>query len=80
MMTFSLWSPVRVLDGSFKARHNAERALRDAVVRRYEDRLAVTKIERQTARVLDAGLRRVDVDELPTEAPVPGRLPLLSSG
>jgi hypothetical protein len=48
-MASDLWSPLRVLDGSFKARHNAERALREAVAQRYEQQIVIKQFEREYA-------------------------------
>ena len=48
-MTPDRWSPVRMVDGSWTARRNVERALRDAAALREEQWLAVARFERESA-------------------------------
>ena len=47
MMTLGWWSPVRVVDGSRKARRNAERALGAVAGQREAERVAVARFERE---------------------------------
>jgi hypothetical protein len=48
-MTLDWWSTLRLLDGSARARYNAEQAIRDSRWRRVEQRIAVRRIEREYA-------------------------------
>jgi hypothetical protein len=45
----SLWSPVRVLDGTRKAQRNAQHALMDTITQREQERFAVALFEREYA-------------------------------
>jgi len=59
-MTLGWWSPVRAVDGSLKARHNAERALQTVARQREAERLAVARFEREyTSRPRGAELNEI---------------------
>jgi hypothetical protein len=46
-MAIDLWSPARVFDGSWTARRNAEKALREEMDRRRAGLEALSRFERQ---------------------------------